>query len=231
MRRVGIGAMLLAGVLAACGNGGSSPADAAPDPSPDLAPTDPGADLPPGDDGSWLDPHGFRIRVPLPRTIPIEGPGGQTGTTQASDLDWVCTLKYDDVDGFLYLQLRPLKDRGWVLGGITYQADGAWVSVGGTVTPVEASYDVGGNHRNDWILLAWAGSSVRYYHSSMGRSWRKCQPPDCLQISAGDGTGPILQDGCTPERTLPVVCVNVQPDGTVPPLVDTFQKCPGDPGR
>ena len=228
MRWVRADALLLAGVLAACGNGPAAGGDAALDPSPDLARTDVAADLPPGGDGGWLDPHGFRIRVPQPHTIPIEGPGGRTGTTQASDLDWVCTLKYDDVDGFLYLQLRPLKDRGWILGGIAYQADGAWVSVAGVVTAVDASYDVGGNHRNDWILLARDGSNIKYYHSSMGRSWRKCQDPDCLQISAGDGTGPILVDGCTPARTLPIVCVRVQPDGTVPPLIDTFKKCPGD---
>lgn len=50
---------------------------------------------------------------------------------------------------------------------------------------------------------------------------------DCLQLLEGGGL--VTEDGCTKERTLPVTCVQVADDGTVPELVDTFAPCPGDP--
>jgi len=96
-------------------------------------------------------------------------------------------------------------------------------------SPVAASYDSGGNHRNDWIRLEFQGAVYRYWHSSMGTSWRKCQAPDCLQVLDPADDRVTLEDGCTPDRLLPAWCVEVGHDGTVPPLVDGFQKCPGDP--
>jgi hypothetical protein len=33
----------------------------------------------------------------------------------------------------------------------------------------------------------------------------------------------------TKDRSLPVTCVQVEADGTVPPLEETFKPCPGDP--
>ena len=36
--------------------------------------------------------------------------------------------------------------------------------------------------------------------------------------------------GCSKARTLPEVCVPIQAGGMHDPLVDTFQRCPGDTG-
>ena len=51
---------------------------------------------------------------------------------------------------------------------------------------------------------------------------------DCVQTYEL-GTGNLLEDGCTSDRTLPIACVRVLEDGTVPELIDTFEPCPGDP--
>jgi hypothetical protein len=51
---------------------------------------------------------------------------------------------------------------------------------------------------------------------------------DCLQVYSS--TDALIENGCTSERTLPIVCVEVADDGSVPPLSpDPFAKCPGDP--
>jgi hypothetical protein len=42
------------------------------------------------------------------------------------------------------------------------------------------------------------------------------------------GSNTPTTDGCTRDRTLPIVCVRVAADGTVPPLTDGFMRCPGD---
>jgi hypothetical protein len=184
--------------------------------------TDPGGT----DADGTLDALGFRIRVPRQHQVPTEGPGGQTGFTELWDQDWVCTLRHDGVDATVYARFEPLKDKGLVFGGAVYQSDGAWVSSGGVVTPAIASYDAGGNHQNDWMLVTWGGATVRYYHSSFdGAAWRKCQPMDCLQVLAADGVT-FAENGCTSDRTLPVVCVVVAQDGTVPDLTDHFAPCP-----
>ena len=70
------------------------------------------------------------------------------------------------------------------------------------------------------------GTSYRYYHSSFGFGWRRCQPMDCVQELRSDG---VVDDGCTPARTRPIVCVEIAEDGTEPALLDTFEKCLGDP--
>jgi len=217
----------------ACAAGDSSRGDAASDLRPDLPdrveiPDAPVADVPADDEGGDIDDHGFLVRVPREHTVPIEVSGGQTGWSQAWDLDWMCTFRHASVDATFYLQDRPLKDRGWILGGIIWQTAGAWMAIDGQVIAVDAQYDSGGNHRNDWIRLDYQGAVYRYYHSSMGISWRKCQAMDCLQVLDPADDLTVLEDGCTSDRTLPVWCVQIGADGSVPPLDDAFHKCPGD---
>lgn len=228
-------ALGLLAVAPAC-DGGPEPApDVVADPgtAPDVPARDPsdapdGAapDAPPVDDGSFVDDHGFRVRVPAARRVPVEGPGGQTGWAEARDRDWMCTFDVDGVAGTVYVQDRPLKDRGWIQGGITWRTDGAWWSRDGVVTPVDALYDSGGNHLNDWLDVVIDGVRWRYYHSSFTIAWRKCQAMDCLQQVSPAGA--VLRDGCRSDRSLPAWCVEVAPDGTVPPLVDAFAPCPPD---
>lgn len=49
---------------------------------------------------------------------------------------------------------------------------------------------------------------------------------DCLQVYDADDN--LVEDGCTCDRTLPMVCVAVQTDGTWAALEDSFATCPGD---
>ena len=66
------------------------------------------------------------------------------------------------------------------------------------------------------------GSRFTWDHSTFGFGFRACQPPDCLRVEEEDA----FEDGCSPERTLPEICVAVV--DPVPPLVDTFAPCAGD---
>ena len=179
-----------------------------------------------GTNGSYVDQRGFCIRVPQVRTVPYDSFGGGSETIDVPDKDHVCTLIYDGVDGFVYVQAHATEFRD--MGGGVMQTDGAWTSIGGEVLATTGSYDWGGNHANDAIEIVHDGKQYRYYHSSFGFGWRACHAPDCLQIYDGVG-GALIEDGCTSERSVPAVCVQVELDGGVPPLVDDFEPCPGDP--
>jgi hypothetical protein len=95
------------------------------------------------------------------------------------------------------------------------------------VTPlVGPRYDYGGNHRDDSFDLDYAGIHYVYGHSSLGYNWRPCQPMDCLQSYRSDGTTlTLIENGCTKDRTLPIVCVSIGADGTARQLVDEFSPC------
>lgn len=181
--------------------------------APDLIPTDESAGV---DVAANLDPvTGFEIRKPLLREI--------DDGILVEDVDYVCTLAFGETDAFFYIQATPFKCSATAL--CQFQTVGAWISDGGIVQPVDAIYNWGGHHHNDWILIRMKGYSIRYNHSSFGFGWRSCQPPDCLQFEVD---GRLEQDGCEPERTLPVVCSQVWSDGTYEPLEDDFITCPGD---
>ncbi|MGC4117422.1 MAG: hypothetical protein QM765_23250 [Myxococcales bacterium] len=206
-------------------DGGPSTNDAGPAAN-DAGPTSRDGGRPDGSevDAGPGDERGFHVRKPVMRTIPCQANTGCT-TEELPDHDHVCTLVHGTLDGFLYVQATPVEERGFA-GGPRYETAGAWVSVGGVATFVSATYDSGGNHRNDWITFEYQGQSYKTYHSSFGWGWRVCQPMDCLQLLSGET---VTEDGCTKDRTLPIVCVDVADDGTIPPLVDHFAKCPGDP--
>jgi hypothetical protein len=145
------------------------------------------------------------------------------------DADVLCTFDDGTTTGHVYIQATPVDCT--VLMGATpiYELTGGWMSVADAVTPLEnASYDFGGNHANDALEFDYAGQHYRYFHSSLGFGGRACQPMDCLQIYEPDATT-LIEDGCTMDRTLPVVCVAIEPNGSAPPLDDTFAPCPGDP--
>lgn len=208
-------------------DGGS--ADAAP--AGDAAPTDA---EPLVDSGVRIDERGFPIRVPQRRTVPCNdrGSGGCQGeSTESEDVDFVCTLRHGSRDQLIYVQSRPTRlDASLGIFPLPiYQRDGAWVSDG---TQVVSSghggfYDYGGGHHNDALTLELGDVTYRYYHSSFGFGFRRCQEMDCVQSFAPGASTPT-DDGCTRDRTLPVVCVRVAADGTVPALTDTFMRCAGD---
>ena len=146
-------------------------------------------------------------------------------------MHWLCTFDDGTSAGHLYIEATPT---GCAPSGLSTNPEfglaQGWMALDGAadVAPVaSAAYDWGGNHHNDSLLFEWDGKNYRYYHSSLGFGWRKCQPMDCMQIRDAQGT--MLEDGCTKDRTLPIVCRQVQPDGTWEALTDTFAPCQGDP--
>lgn len=168
------------------------------------------------------------------------GTGGSTGSggasgdygftyrpVQSKQLDWLCTLNTVGASTYVYVQLDQT---GTVPVGIAtvpvYTAKLAQISVKGAVTDLaNAQYDYGGGHNNDSLQVDYQGKTYKFYHSSFGFGWRQCQPMDCVNILSGST---VQTNGCTSARTLPEVCVQIKADGTHPPLVDTFKKCPGD---
>ncbi|MBN2361762.1 MAG: hypothetical protein JXR83_20080 [Deltaproteobacteria bacterium] len=179
-----------------------------------------------GEDAQVTPSHGFCMRWPQYRDVPFTDTIPPT-TMPMLDVDYLCTLDYGSLHGFAYVQARPTSCRN--MGGCTATTvDGAWVSVGGVVSAVTADYNWGGNHHNETIRVSYDDKVFEYNHSSITSWARTCHPPDCTLVFAADGTA-LIEDGCTPARTLPQVCVQVEDDGTVPPLIDTFSPCPGDP--
>ncbi|MBI5545272.1 MAG: hypothetical protein HY901_15385 [Deltaproteobacteria bacterium] len=182
-----------------------------------------------GDVGGFRDERGFLLRVPQARDVPNTDPAGAGGTTSCEDLDYVCTLDDGTLHGFFYVQATPTENRGMPLG-MVYRTEGGWLSLGNVVTAAEnAEYDRGGNHAIDTVSFDLNGLTYRYYHSSLYPWYRPCHDMDCLEVYQGTS---IVKAGCEPDRSLPVVCVNVEArDGApyVPELVDTFATCPGDP--
>lgn len=176
-----------------------------------------------------VDDHGFHIRVPQSHSVPSEDFEGTIRVVDRMDIDHVCALTIDGVETILYVQATPLRCRDF--GGCDYEVVGAFTTVAGgpSNAPLAGvTYDYGGNHHNDSISLPSAEGMLKVYHSSFGFGWRACHPPDCVQVLDG---GTVIADGCTPERTRPAICVLIGDDGSEPPLVDTFEPCPGDPNR
>jgi hypothetical protein len=185
-------------------------------------PTETPVDTPSGDVPSCFTTfHGFCIRQPQMHTVPLVTGMGEDSTTEMLDQDYVCTFLYPGSSGWVYIQDTPLKDNG-MAGGPEYRTDGAWTSFAEVVASVPALYNPGGNHRNDTITITSDGTVYRYGHSSMGWGGRTCRNADCLQVlDAPDGN--ITEDGCGTGRTLPVVCVDVQQDGTIGAFDDPFE--------
>lgn len=209
------------------GTADAGPGDTGPD---DAGTTDGGG----GDAGSDAAqdaglPEGFEIRIPGSNEITCPGVGGGTETFDQPDADHVCTFAHGGSFGQLYVQASASGCAPGGFGGTPiYDVVGAWMAMDGKVVSLaEPGYDWGGNHHNDFITFSWGGTKYKVYHSSFGWGWRACQPPDCMQVLSSGGA--VVEDGCTKDRTLPVVCVLVEADGTVPPLVDTFEPCEGDP--
>lgn len=171
-------------------------------------------------------PWGFPMRRPASRTVACEEDpfSCPDGTFVASDIDYVCTLSLDGHDAVVYLQATPT---GVFVGGFpfpTYDDVRAFLAEGDQLVEVDASYDYGGNHHNDFFTLVIGGVRYTWDHSSYGFGFRACQPPDCVKREEGAN----YTDGCSPERTLPEACIAVS--DPLPALVDNFSPCEGDNG-
>ena len=168
------------------------------------------------------------------------GSGGSTGTEYGftyrapgeKNLDWLCTYNQDDVSGYVYVRLLETRMQSSGIGMVpVYSVQLAQISIDGKVSTLEGvEYDYGGGHHNDSLAFDYAGKSQRYYHSSFGFGFRKCQNMDCRDVY-GLGTTTLDTEGCGSDRKLPEVCVSFAPDGTHPALTDKFMKCQGDPNK
>ncbi len=172
-------------------------------------------------------PYGFRYRSLGSSTLECEDWDGQMTSEEYPYVDQICTIEYGAISGYVYFQATAASCELIMFPIPVYQTE-AWISIDGVVTPLEASdYDYGGNHNNDFFSFTHEGTNYMFYHSSFGYGWRRCQPMDCIQILDSEGT--VIEDGCTTERTLPIVCTPITGDATFAPLVDNFEYCEGDP--
>lgn len=167
-------------------------------------------------------PYGFFIRRPQMHELPCT-----SNTLSFRDEDHICTFADGNVTAVLYFQATPTACVEQFFEMPVY-ATTAWISISDSVQLLPAAeYDFGGNHHNDFFKFTFSGKKYAYFHSSFGYGFRSCQPMDCMQ-KLDDG-GQVAEDGCTPERTLPVTCRRIADDGTFEALIDDFEKCPGDP--
>jgi hypothetical protein len=166
----------------------------------------------PGSGGSTGSEYGFSFRAPSEK-----------------NLDWLCTYHQGAASGYVYVRLL---ETGMQSAGIAmvpvYAVQLAQISIDGKVSMLEGvEYEYGGGHHNDALSFDYAGKSQRYYHSSFGFGFRKCQNMDCRDVY-GLASTTVETEGCASARMLPEVCVSFEPDGTHAPLTDTFMKCQGD---
>jgi hypothetical protein len=168
------------------------------------------------------------------------GSGGSTGTEFGftfrapgeKNLDWLCTFHDGSESGYVYVRLLETgKQSAGIATVPVYAVQLAQISIDGNVSNLEGvKYEYGGGHHNDALAFDYAGKSQRYYHSSFGVGFRKCQNMDCRDVY-GLGTTTLDTQGCGTDRKLPEVCVSFEPDGTHPALTDKFMKCQGDPNK
>ena len=165
---------------------------------------------------------GFAYRTPEVHQLLCDGVDPPL-PQNVSDSDWLCTFDHLGTTGVLYVQATPVSCM------FRYSIDTefvtqAWMSIDGQVTEIaSASYDWGTFHHIDFLTLAWNGNVYEYGHSSLTDN-RICHPMDCMTVFDEAGTT-VLEDGCTADRTLPVVCVPMQLDGSHLDLTDYFVSC------
>lgn len=151
--------------------------------------------------------------------------------------DWICTFKYADLEGFVYVQGSPTDCQAVGMGmNPEISVDTAVLYVNGKYsTPKNLSYEWGGNHHNDKFRFTYDGKVYEYFHSSYGWGGRSCQEMDCMRVFESDGTT-LIEDGCktfdddlNTVRSLPVVCRFASlDDGSFGDFTDTFELCNGD---
>ncbi|MBN2196734.1 MAG: hypothetical protein JW751_28255 [Polyangiaceae bacterium] len=171
---------------------------------------------------------GFHIRIPETRTVECDD--GSEATF--ADADTLCTFSDGPITGEIYIQASAVSCR--VLGSALPTYEGfAQIMIDGAVTSLSgALYSSGGNHNNDSFDFTYGDSTYRYWHSSFNVGGRRCQPMDCAMLITRIGAygDEILDDGCTCERTRPIVCSEIRADGTYASIdVDRFEVCPYDP--
>ena len=182
----------------------------------------------------------FKPRVPkmavLHCSLEDERMGGRV-EIDFDQQDWICTFKYADKEGFVYVQGSPTSCRMLGMGmNPEISVDTAALYVNGKYETLNAvSYEWGGNHHNDKFRFTYDGKVYEYFHSSYGFGGRSCQEMDCMRVYEADGTT-LIEDVCktfddnlSEVRSLPVVCrfANLN-DGSFGDFTDSFELCNGD---
>ena len=179
----------------------------------------------PNGGGSNTDEYGFSYRDPGSHEFSCNGT-----PVDLPDADWLCTFHLEDRVAYVYAQATAIGVTCLIGSFGNYEVELAQVSIDGVVSELaNAKYDWGGGHHNDSLSFDYEGKTYKYYHSSIGFGFRSCQPMDCLNVYEPGATAPEIE-GCSKARTLPEVCVPIQAAGMHDPLVDRFERCPGDSG-
>jgi len=183
-----------------------------------------------GTGGDSSETFGFSLRTPQYHTLTCQSEMGGTETIEELEIDFLCTFVYAGESGYIYLKSKPIGCTMLMGAVVDFEIEGAQLAIGDSVIDLEnAVYNRGGNHVNDSFEFDYQGKHLKYSHSSFGYGWRVCQPMDCIQVFNSSADADPTEDGCTAERTLPVICSQIQEDGSFDELIDTFAPCPGDP--
>ena len=174
----------------------------------------------------------FEIRKPQAGVLPCEIPwgGDEVQRDTLSQHDVICTYDYNGEKGFLYVQLTPNSCAGGMsITPGSYNVDKAEFYINGKFADVSnVDYEWGGNHHVERLQFVYKGNVFRYSQSTMGWGGRPCQNMDCLKVFESDGKT-YIENGCN-ERSLPIVCRNVNGNGEiVSDFTDTYKVCEGDP--
>lgn len=180
----------------------------------------------------------FKTRVPKKAVYHCDltqEPGGFEGDFDQKD--WICTFKYADMGGYVYVQASPTGCTPHWGFYPDISVDSAVIYVNGKYETLnDVIYDWGGNHHADTFRFSYDGKVFEYSRSSInGFAFRPCHEMDCLKVYEADGTT-LIEDGCningddlSKVRQLPIVCrfANVD-DGSFGDFTDNFELCPGD---
>lgn len=170
----------------------------------------------------------FDIRVPNQKAIHCEDKGAYTSFEKdVEESDLICSFKYNGEEGFVYVQSNPVRCVGGDLYPV-YEVHKAEFYVNGSMQEISnVRFYGGGDHGNYGISFTYNGKVFEYGYSTMGMGGRPCQDVDCMTVYESDGKT-LIQDGCTEERTLPIVCRPAREDGTFASFVDTYHVCTND---
>ena len=170
---------------------------------------------------------GFPMRIPQTRTLSCEDWEGKISDWETDDTDWLCTFSHNSVEGVIYVQNTPVECFQMMSQQATYETQTAQIWIDGNRSALkDVRYNWGGNHHNETLDFKYGDKKYRYSHSSYGWGWRDCQNMDCIQVLGINNK--VVEDGCTCDRTLPIVCTQIGLDGKFDELVDTFEVCQGD---
>ena len=177
----------------------------------------------------------FELRVPKGDAYTCEEKGDwgdRVFRETYSQSDFVCTYDYDGEKGFVYVQLSPISCSFGLSLTPIYDVDKAELYVNGKFVDIsDVKYEWGGNHHVQKLWFTYKGKVFRYGQSSLGWGGRPCQGMDCLNVFESDKKTYVV-NGCDEQRSIPIVCNEVNPDKQIEEQVfdftDEFKVCEGD---